>query len=174
MAYQHCSNPLGSSGTDAGRVAAEPASRARLTLALVYSHDAGNAEAPARLADESARAGRAASRWLARAWHPCRAWRPVHRDSRQHLQESRHSGTKILSRTDSGSHARIAQAWRSRGQSSGDRPDLPAARAYLKRSRQPRGTREFNDLSTCRAWRQRTMPKAPRIPADAAALDHER
>jgi len=121
-------------GADAGRVAAEPASRARSLGARLQSR-CGQRGGTCALGSESARAGRAASRWLAHAWHPAEPGVPsieIHASILKNLG----IGYEILSRTDRAFTPRIAQAWEIFvAKAPVTDPDLPAARAYLKRSR---------------------------------------
>jgi len=106
---------------------------ARAHLALVYSHDAGNAQAPARLAVDLLeqvvrRAGGLPA--LGIAAEPGVPSIEIHASILKNLG----IGYEILSRIDPAFTPRIAQAWEIFvAKAQANDPDLPAVRAYLKR-----------------------------------------
>jgi Protein of unknown function (DUF2723) len=106
---------------------------ARANLALVYSSDAGNAEAPARLAvtlieQVVRRAGGLPA--LGLPAEPGVASIEIHASILKNLG----IGYEILSRIDPALTPRIAQAWEIFvAKAQANDPDLPAARAYLQR-----------------------------------------
>jgi hypothetical protein len=115
----------------------QQASRAH--LALVYSHDAGNAEAPARLAVNLLEQVVRRAGGLPALGIPADPGVPtieIHASIPKNLG----IGYEILSRTDPSFAPRIGKAWEIFvAKAPATDPDLPAARAYLK---QPRaGTR---------------------------------
>ena len=108
---------------------------ARAHLALVYSHDEGNAEAPARLAVNLLEQVVRRAGGLPALGIPAEPGVPsieIHASILKNLG----IGYEILARTDPAFTPRIAQAWEIFvAKAPATDPDLPAARAYLKRSR---------------------------------------